>query len=72
MIEITNMDEVAEIVRRTRKSQKISQTILSQASNVGLRFVGEIERGKPSVQFDKLLSVLTSLGIAVKLELPEV
>ena len=72
MIEITNMDEVAEIVRRTRKSQKISQTVLSQASNVGLRFVGDIERGKPSVQFDKLLSVLTSLGIAVKLELPEV
>lgn len=71
MTEITNMDEVAEIVRRTRKSQKISQTILSQASNVGLRFVGDIERGKPSVQFDKLLSVLTSLGIAVKLELPE-
>lgn len=71
MTEITNMDEVAAIVRRTRKSQKISQTILSQASNVGLRFVGDIERGKPSVQFDKLLSVLTSLGIAVKLELPE-
>ena len=45
MTEITNMDEVAEIVRRTRKSQKISQTILSQASNVGLRFVGDIERG---------------------------
>ena len=72
MSEITDMAEVAEIVRRTRKSQKISQTILSQASNVGLRFVGDIERGKPSVQFDKLLSVLTSLGIAVKLELPEV
>ena len=71
MLEITNMDEIAEIVRKARKSQKISQTILSQASNVGLRFVGDIERGKPSVQFDKLLSVLMSLGIAVKLELPE-
>ena len=44
--------------------------MLSQASNVGLRFVGDIERGKPSVQFDKLLSVLTSLGISLKLELP--
>ena len=71
MTEITTMLEVAEIVRKTRKSQKISQTILSQASTVGLRFVGDIERGKPSVQFDKLLSVLTSLGIAVKFELPE-
>ena len=72
MAEITNMAEVAKIVREMRKAQKVSQTVLSQASNVGLRFVGDIERGKPSVQFDKLLSVLTSLGIAVKFELPEV
>ena len=71
MTEIASMAEMAGIVRRTRKSQKISQTVLSQASNVGLRFVGDIERGKPSVHFDKLLAVLTSLGIAVKVELPE-
>ena len=61
---------MAKVVRQARKSQKISQTVLSQASNVGLRFVGDIERGKPTIQVDKLMSVLTSLGIAVKLELP--
>ena len=70
MAEIRNMEDIAEIVRRTRKAQKISQTVLSQASNVGLRFVGDIERGKPTIQFDKLMAVLTSFGIAVKLELP--
>lgn len=70
MQEIRNMTDVAAIVRRTRKSQKISQTVLSQASNVGLRFVGDIERGKPTVQFDKVMAVLTSLGIAAKLEEP--
>lgn len=70
MHEIRKMDEIAEIVRRVRKSQKISQTVLSQASNVGLRFVGDIERGKPTIQFDKLMAVLTSLGIAVKIEEP--
>lgn len=70
MLEVRKMEDVAEIVRRTRKAQKISQTVLSQASNVGLRFVGDIERGKPTIQFDKLMAVLTSLGIAVKMELP--
>lgn len=70
MIEISKMKDVAEIVRRTRKSQGISQTVLSQASNVGLRFVGDIERGKPTVQFDKLMSVLTSLGISVTFQEP--
>lgn len=71
MIEINEMTQIAEVVRKTRKKQKVSQTILSQASNVGLRFVGDIERGKPSVQFDKLLAVLTTLGISLKLELPQ-
>ena len=71
MLEINEMMQIAEVVRKTRKKQKVSQTILSQASNVGLRFVGDIERGKPSVQFDKLLAVLTSLGISLKLELPQ-
>lgn len=70
MFEVRKMEDVAEIVRRTRKAQKISQMVLSQASNVGLRFVGDIERGKPTIQFDKLMAVLTSLGIAVKMELP--
>ena len=70
MLEVRKMEDVAEIVRRTRKAQKISQTVLSQASNVGIRFVGDIERGKPTIQFDKLMAVLTSLGIAVKMELP--
>lgn len=70
MLEVAEMKQIGEIVRKIRKSQKVSQTVLSQASNVGLRFVGDIERGKPSVQFDKLMAVLTSLGIAVKLEMP--
>jgi len=70
MQEIHNMKDVASIVRNTRKGQKVSQTVLSQLSNVGIRFLGDIERGKPSVHFDKLMAVLTSLGIAVKLELP--
>ena len=71
MLEINDMAQIGELVRRTRKAQRVSQTVLSQASNVGLRFVGDIERGKSSVQFDKLLSVLTSLGISLKLELPQ-
>ena len=71
MLEINEMKQIAEAVRTIRKQQKVSQTVLSQASNVGLRFVGDIERGKPSVQFDKLLAVLTSLGMSLKLELPQ-
>ena len=70
MQEVRNMSDVAQIVRRARRAQKVSQTTLSQVSNVGIRFLGDIERGKPSVHFDKLMSVLSSLGVSVNLELP--
>jgi len=64
------MKEIAALVKQARKAQGISQTVLAQASNVGLRFVGDIERGKLTVQFDKLMAVLSTLGIAVSVELP--
>ena len=64
------MAEIANAVREARRSQGISQTVLAQLSNVGLRFVCEIEHGKKSVRFDKLLSVLTTLGMSLRLEMP--
>ena len=70
MIQVNNMVEIAHAVREARRSQGISQTVLAQLSNVGLRFVCEIEHGKKSVRFDKLLSVLTTLGMSLRLEMP--
>ena len=70
MIQIDSMSEVADSVRRARKEQGISQTVLAQLSNVGLRFLCEVEHGKSTVRFDKFLSVLTSLGITLRLEMP--
>ena len=70
MIQIDSMSEVADSVLRARKEQGISQTVLAQLSNVGLRFLCEVEHGKSTVRFDKLLSVLTSLGITLRLEMP--
>ena len=70
MIQVNSMAEIATAVREARRSQGISQTVLAQLSNVGLRFVCEIEHGKKSVRFDKLLSVLTTLGMSLRLEMP--
>lgn len=70
MIQIDSMSEIADSVRRARKEQGVSQTVLAQLSNVGLRFLCEVEHGKSTVRFDKLLSVLTSLGITLRLEMP--
>ena len=70
MTSVFSMADVARNVREARKKQGVSQTVLAQLSNVGLRFLCEVEHGKSTVRFDKLLSVLTSLGITLRLEMP--
>lgn len=71
MQEIRNMKELGELVRSTRRAQKVNQTLLAQAANVGIRLIVDIEHGKPTVQIDKLLSVLNRLGIALYAEMPK-
>lgn len=66
-IELTTADQLADFVRIERKRQKVSQLRLSQLANVGVRFVRDLEDGKKTVQFDKLQSVLETLGIAIEL-----
>ena len=68
--ELTNASQLAEIVRRERKRQRVSQIRLSQLADVGTRFVRDLEDGKETVRFDKVLAVLETLGIAVELSSP--
>ncbi len=66
-IELTTAAQLPDFVRMERKRQKVSQLRLSQLANVGVRFVRDLEDGKKTVQFDKLQSVLETLGIAIEL-----
>ena len=68
--ELTNTSQLAEIVRRERKRQKVSQIRLSQLADVGIRFVRDLEDGKETVQLDKVLAVLETLGITIELSTP--
>ena len=61
---------MARIVKDLRHRQKVSQTVLAQLSNVGIRFLFDVEHGKTTMQFGKLLEVLKTMGITLKAELP--
>jgi len=50
-------------VRTARKKQGISQTQIAAVANTGVRFISDLENGKPSVQLDKALKVAWLLGI---------
>ena len=66
-----SMTDIADIVRRERKRQGATQVELSQLANVGIRFLRDVEDGKQSVQFDKLMRILSALGISVDIRTNE-
>lgn len=55
--------EVGEIVKNTRKKLEVTQRELAMTSGTGLRFIIELEQGKPTCQLEKVLTVLRTLGL---------
>jgi y4mF family transcriptional regulator len=49
-------------IAKMRKAAGLTQTELSRRAGVGLRFVRELEQGKPTVRLDKVAKVLSLLG----------
>ena len=49
---------IAEFVREKRKEYGLTQLDLSMKTGVGIRFVRELEAGKPTIRLDKANQVL--------------
>lgn len=60
---IQSIAELGKIVRRRRKQMGISQADLSGMTGLGNRFIVDLEKGKPTIQFEKVLLILSLLGI---------
>lgn len=62
---------IGQIIRDERKELGLRQDELAAASGVGLRFLVELERGKPTVQMGKVLDVLAALGCGLQIKRPD-
>jgi len=62
---IRNTEDLGRIVRNVRKLQKLSQDDLAGMAGTGRRFIVDLEKGKQTVQFGKVLRVLRTLGVSV-------
>lgn len=62
--------EVGKLVRKTRTSLGLTQEHLALAAGTGLRFIIDLEKGKPTCQLQKTLTVLNTLGIQIALAPP--
>lgn len=61
-------ESLGSALRAARKSQKLTQAELALAAGVGLRFLGELENGKPTAQIGKILQVVAAIGGRLELD----
>jgi len=53
---------VSEFVKQQRKHYNMTQLDLASRAGVGVRFIRELEAGKPTLQIDKVNVVLDLFG----------
>jgi y4mF family transcriptional regulator len=56
------MNIIGKRIQQLRKASGLTQPEFSKRAGVGLRFVRDLEQGKPSVRLDKVNQVLKFLG----------
>jgi HTH-type transcriptional regulator / antitoxin HipB len=62
-MKIKSTQDLGQLVRECRVAQKMTQADILGLANTGNRFIVELENGKPTVQFQKVLDVLDALGL---------
>ncbi len=54
--------QLSQFIKMKRKQAGMKQEDLSYAAGVGLRFVRELEQGKPTLRMDKVNQILNLFG----------
>ena len=61
--------EIATTLQTRRKSLGVTQAQLADLAGVSPKFVYDLEKGKPSVSLDRVLLVISALGLSFNLEI---
>lgn len=59
------MNKVAAFIKQSRKAAGLTQREFALRSGLGLRFVRDLEQGKPSVRMDKVNQALAMFGAEI-------
>ena len=58
---------LGEAIRQQRRRLKVTQKDLAMASGSGLRFIVDLEKGKPTCQLGKALEIVRVLGLKLEI-----
>jgi len=65
LLEVQNLKTIGRVLRKKRQQMGMTQAEAAGLCNVGIRFMSELENGKPTMHFDKALKVLKSFGLII-------
>lgn len=67
MTPIRSPRQLGDALRAARKQLGLTQPQLALAAGVGVRFVVDLEAGKPTVRLEQVLRVIDALGGEIQL-----
>ena len=70
-IPITSPSDLGLVIRATRKSLNLRVDDLAGFAGVGPVFAMDVEHGKPTVQFGRVMRLLEQLGIRLTVDMPD-
>ena len=59
---IQSPQQLGDVIRAARKHLGLTQPQLALAAGVGVRFIVDLEAGKPTVRLENVLRVIHTLG----------
>lgn len=68
MTRLFSAKDLGSFIRAKRKEMGLTQVEFATAAGTGIRFLSELERGKPIVQFEKALHVLNYVSCNMYVE----
>ena len=66
-VSIKTPKDLGSVIRERRKKAKLTQKKTAALAGVGVRFLSELERGKPTAQIGKTLKVAQLLGLELRI-----
>ena len=67
---IKNSLDLGAVIRAERKRLGVTQKELAMVAGTGLRFLIELEKGKPTARVEGVFKVLQALGLKLNIALP--
>jgi HTH-type transcriptional regulator / antitoxin HipB len=65
---VTDTTDLGARIRARRRGLQLTQEELADVARVTPRFVGELERGKPTARIEGVMRVLAALGLDIYLQ----